>query len=229
MRMLNDTMGSAVDTAKHTVDSAKKGTEHAASVAFSDITDGIRAVTEVVSRIRSLGVDDALGWMGLSRRRHTFESVVIFGSGVLVGAGVAMLLAPMAGSDLRKALLTRLRGVEKDAEEIADKVKDAVVNAEQKVEDAAGKAKETIVGAAKDVVEGAEQKAGDLADKAKDAVDAADRKADTLADKAKDAIDAADRKAEVMSDKAKDAMAAAERRNNGTSSQGHHRHAARNQ
>ena len=228
MDSAKSSMGNAVDSAKHTVDSAKKGTERAASLAFSDITSGIRAVTEIVAQIRRFGVDDALGWVGLARRRP-FQSFAFFGSGVLVGAGAAMLFAPMAGSDMRKALLTRLRGVEKDAEKVVDKVKDAVVNAEHKVEDAACKAKDAVVGAAKNVVEGAEDKVDDLADKAKDVVDAADRKANVMSDKAKDAIDAADRKADIMSDKAKDAITAAERRNNGATAQGHQRHAARNQ
>ena len=228
MTTLNDTMGSVVDTAKHTVDSAKKGTERAASVALSDIADGIRVVTGAVSLIRSFGVDDALGWLGLSRRRGTFESVAIFGSGVLVGAGMGIMLAPMSGSDLRKAFLTRLQGVEKDAENVAGKVKDAVVSAERKVEDIAGNAKDSVAGAAKDIVEGAEQKVNKakdaLASAAEDPIDDAEQR--DLANKTRDAVDAAARKADIMSDKAKDAIAA-DRQNNGLFKDGHHRHAAR--
>ena len=222
MTMLNDTMGSAVDSAKHTVDSAKKGAEHAASVAFSDITDGLRTIGRVVAQIRSLGVDDALGWIGLSRRRGTLASLAIFGSGVLVGTGVGMLVAPMSGATLRKTILRRLRSVERDAEKVAGKVKDAVVDAEQKVEDVAGKAKDTVVDAVKDVVEGAEQKVNKAKDAvvgvAKDVVDAAEQKA-------KDTVDAAEQKAEEVTGKAK----AGERRNNGASAEGNHRqrHAAR--
>jgi gas vesicle protein len=229
MTMMNDTMetfgsavdsakstvGSAVDTAKHSVDSAKKGTERAASVAFSDIIGGIRTVTEAFAMIRRFGVDDALGWIGLSRRRNRFDSVAIFGSGVLVGAGVGVLLAPMAGSDLRKVIIKRLRGVEKDAEKVAGKMKDAVVNAEHKIEDAAGKVKDAVVNA--------EHKVEDAAGKAKDALTGAEHKVEDAAGKAKDAVVNTEHKVGDAAGKAKDALAGAERRNNSASTDGHRR------
>ena len=242
---LNETIGDAVDTAKHTVDAAKKGTEHAASVAFADIMGGIRTVGEAVRYMRNLGIDDALGWVGLSRRRDSFETLALVGTGILVGAGIGMLLAPMTGADLRKSFLDRFRGVEKDAEKVAVKVKDAVVNAEHKAEDAIGKAKDAVVnaehkaedaigrakdavvGAAKDAVDGAENKAKDLANKAKDATEAVERKVDTMSDKAKDAVE---RKADYMSDRSRDTSAATERRNNnGTSGDVNQRQPARHQ
>ena len=245
MTTLNDTMENAVDTAKHTVESARKVTERAASVALADIADGIRVVTGAVALIRSFSMNDALGWIGLERRRSGFESAAIFGSGLLVGAGVGMLLAPMSGSNLRRTIFRRIQGVEKEAEMVAGKVKDAVINAEHKVEDAAGRAKDTVIGAAKDVVEGAEEKVnmvkeaivggakdGDgteqKANKAKDGADDTEQKTDTISKKTKDAA-AAERKAEAASDKAKDAIAGERRNNNGASAEGHHRHAARNQ
>jgi len=230
-----NTFGDAVDNAKHTMGSAKKSTERVASVAFSDIANGVRAVTGAIAMIKSFGVDDALGWIGLARRRNSFESVAIFGSGLLVGAGVGMLLAPMSGAELREAFLMRLRGVEKDAEKVAGKVKDAVINAEHKVEDVAIKAKDAVVcaakdvatgaviGAAKDVVEGAEKKVIEVKDaivgNAKDAVDGAEKKADNLANKAKDAVgfakdgaDDGDQKAENFANKTKDSVDAGERK-----------------
>lgn len=227
-----NTMGHAVDSAKHAAGSAKKSTERAASVAFSDITSGIRAATEVISMIRNFGVDDALGWIGLARRRQGYESIAIFGSGMIVGAGIGMIFAPMSGADLRKAFLKRLQGAEKEVEKVAGAVKDAVVNAEHKVEDAACKAKDTVVGAAKDIVHNAEEKVHDAKDAvlgaakdvavgaakeavagaAKDVVDGAEQKVKDVANKAKDALDGADRKADVMSDKARDAISAAERK-----------------
>ena len=209
MTMLNDTMGTAMDNAKDTMESAKKGTEHAASVAFSTLTNGIHAVTNVASLLRGLGMDDMLGLIGLARRRSPLGSLVLFGSGVLVGAGVGMLLAPMSGAELRTAFLDRFKGMEKDAkrtikegakdieqsaEKIAGKAKDAVVGAEHKVEDLAGKAKDAVVGAAKDAVAGAEDKVEEVAGKAKDTITGAERKAGEMAGKAKDALGSEPRK-----------------------------------
>ena len=231
-----ETAESAAGSAKHAAEAAKKGTEHAASSAFSTITDGIRTAGSALTLIRSLGLNDALGWVGLQRRRSPFEAIALFGSGVIVGAGVGMLFAPMSGGELRAAFLKRLQGVEKDAkatinkveqgaEDLAGKAKEAVVSAEHKVEDLAGKAKDAVVGTA-------QEKAGDLvdkADKAKDsAVSTANAAVDTAANKAKDVIQSADRKAEEVATKAKDAVAAnVDRRANGVTGDGNHRHAAR--
>jgi hypothetical protein len=58
--------------------------------------------------IQNLDKDDFLGILGLETKR-TFTNQLLgtlatFGVGLLVGAGVALLLAPKAGSDLRQDL-----------------------------------------------------------------------------------------------------------------------------
>jgi hypothetical protein len=58
--------------------------------------------------IQNLDKDDFLGVLGLETK-HTFANQLLgtlatFGVGLLVGAGVALLLAPKAGSDLRHDL-----------------------------------------------------------------------------------------------------------------------------
>jgi len=62
--------------------------------------------------IRNLDKDDFLGILGLETK-HTFTSQLLgtlgtFGIGLLVGAGVALLLAPKAGNELRHDLRAKL-------------------------------------------------------------------------------------------------------------------------
>jgi len=205
MTTLNDTVETAKDaakstleSAKSTIDSARGETQHAASTVLSTLKEGVGVAASAISLIRSLEMSDALGWIGLARRRGPFESMALFGSGLFVGAGLGVLFAPMSGAELRGTLLSRLRGAQKKVEEKAESI-------EHQAEDLAHKAKATIVHAAKDAVEDAGSQAGDLAHKAKDAVDAAERKA-------KSATESAERKAEDLANKAKDVIRNVERK-----------------
>jgi hypothetical protein len=66
-----------------------------------------------LSDISDLSKDDVLAALGLSARRSTAErwlgAAGIFGVGLLIGAGVALLLAPKSGQGLREDLGERLR------------------------------------------------------------------------------------------------------------------------
>lgn len=63
--------------------------------------------------IRDLSKDDILSVLGLSVRPTTTQKILggagLFGVGLLVGAGVALMLAPKSGQDLREDLGQRLR------------------------------------------------------------------------------------------------------------------------
>lgn len=63
--------------------------------------------------ITNMEKDDVLGMLGLeARRSHSSRMLTTlgtFGIGLLVGAGVALLLAPKTGSDLRQNLRAKLR------------------------------------------------------------------------------------------------------------------------
>ena len=63
--------------------------------------------------ITNMDKDDVLAMLGLeARRSHSnrlLTTMGTFGIGLLVGAGVGLLLAPKAGSDLRQALRAKLR------------------------------------------------------------------------------------------------------------------------
>jgi gas vesicle protein len=63
--------------------------------------------------ITNMEKDDVLGMLGLEARRSQSNRLMTtlgtFGIGLLVGAGVGLLLAPKAGSALRRDLRAKLR------------------------------------------------------------------------------------------------------------------------
>ena len=66
-----------------------------------------------LSDIRDLNKDDVLAALGLTSKPSTSEVILgrlsIFGLGLLVGAGAALLLAPKSGEDLRADMGSKLR------------------------------------------------------------------------------------------------------------------------
>ena len=68
--------------------------------------------------IKNVDKDDVLGMLGLEARRsgtsRVLKTLGTFGIGLVVGAGVALLLAPKAGSELRQDLRTKFRRDGKD-------------------------------------------------------------------------------------------------------------------
>ena len=71
--------------------------------------------------IRNMDKDDFLGLIGLQSKHSVANRLLgtlgTFGIGLLVGAGVALLLAPKAGSDLRHDLRAKLHCDCKDGAE----------------------------------------------------------------------------------------------------------------
>jgi hypothetical protein len=65
-----------------------------------------------LANLKDMDKDDLLGMLGLSTRPSTagqlVETLATFGVGLLVGAGVALLLAPKPGRELRQELRTRI-------------------------------------------------------------------------------------------------------------------------
>jgi YtxH-like protein len=63
------------------------------------------------SRLKGMDRDDVLELIGLERRRGAMDALLpalgLFGLGVLVGAGVGLLLAPKSGAELRGDLKER--------------------------------------------------------------------------------------------------------------------------
>ncbi len=65
-----------------------------------------------LKQLKELDRDDLLDAIGLETKRHATDYIVpalaVFGLGVLVGAGVGLLLAPKPGAELRGDLRARL-------------------------------------------------------------------------------------------------------------------------
>jgi len=66
-------------------------------------------------KLKNLDLDDLLGVIGLEKRpslpRWLLETMGLFGLGVVVGAGTALLLAPKSGRELRGDIRDRVRRV----------------------------------------------------------------------------------------------------------------------
>ena len=71
--------------------------------------------------LRNLDKDEILGLLGLETKHSTGGAVAAtlgtFGIGLLVGAGIALLLAPKPGRMLREDIRERLRRAPSDLEE----------------------------------------------------------------------------------------------------------------
>jgi len=63
------------------------------------------AATRVARAISNIEFEDVLGTVGLARRRnYALENVALVGLGAIIGAGAALLLAPMSGRETRQKL-----------------------------------------------------------------------------------------------------------------------------
>jgi hypothetical protein len=67
---------------------------------------------EMKRKLQAMDADDVLEKVGLETRRTVPERmlpcIVLFGAGLIVGAGLAALLTPRSGSELRSRLKSRL-------------------------------------------------------------------------------------------------------------------------
>ena len=139
---------SAREGAGHAFDSARHGTEHAVHGTRSTALEVIHTLGGLLATLRGLDRDDALGWVGLSRRRGPLPSIALFGAGMMMGAGIGVLFAPMSGAEMRNAILGRLKGVKEEVKDsidhVASEAKEVEGKIEKKVDDLAGKAGDAV-------------------------------------------------------------------------------------
>jgi hypothetical protein len=89
------------------------------------------AASKLARSISDVEPEDLLGLLGLSRRRsHVAEDIAFLLTGVVVGAGAALLLAPESGAQ------TRAR-IGKELEKLQEGAAEAVREAAQGVKEAA--------------------------------------------------------------------------------------------
>lgn len=151
MASANEGADRAVGTAKHAANDVKDSAEHAVASARTTWWDGVKAVTGLVSMVASFKPQDALGWVGLARRRSPLLALGIFGAGLAVGVGAGMLLAPRSGARSRRMLMSLLSGMEDEAKStlgrVASEVKSEAKVVADKVDEAAGTVRNAVAGA----------------------------------------------------------------------------------
>ena len=63
------------------------------------------AASKIAKSVSGIELDDAIGRIGLSRRRsHALENVGLLAVGAVIGAGAAILFAPSSGRETRRRL-----------------------------------------------------------------------------------------------------------------------------
>jgi YtxH-like protein len=89
------------------------------------LIDGLHAAASVVTMLRGLGLGDALGWVGLERRRTKALPIALgVGAGLLAGVAAGILLAPRAGAETRRRLASRATNALGEAEGAVAQVMD---------------------------------------------------------------------------------------------------------
>ena len=72
--------------------------------------------------LRDIDGDDVLDRIGLERRRglleKTLTTIGIFGAGMVIGAGVGLLVSPVAPEDVRKKIGEGVRTVKNEINEL---------------------------------------------------------------------------------------------------------------
>lgn len=140
---------------------ATEATEAASEIAQeakSGILDLVARVAKVYGTLQSLGLDDVLSRVGLQKRRSSALGIVAgFSAGLVAGAGLALVLAPMSGEKTRRLMRDKLKTalepiqgkgavVEDKVEEVAAAAKEKVVDAKDKVLDTLKTAKAKVSG-----------------------------------------------------------------------------------
>jgi hypothetical protein len=93
------------------------------------------AVKDRLDAVRGLSSEDILAALGLQRKRSVLDVILpaagVFAAGIVVGTGVALLLAPKSGREMRRDIkgkateLTHRIGA--SAEEMAQEVRQALM------------------------------------------------------------------------------------------------------
>jgi hypothetical protein len=99
---MNALLEDSVQSAAKTVDETKDRAAKTAGLARSLIVDGLHAAASAITLMRGFGLLDALGWVGLEKRRSKAVPIAMVGAGFLVGAAAGILMAPRSGAETRR-------------------------------------------------------------------------------------------------------------------------------
>jgi YtxH-like protein len=114
---MNSSFEHSMKNATKTVDEARETAGKTAHRARSAVLEGLHAAANALTALRGLGLVDALGWVGLQRRRRSAPALVTFGAGFLAGAVAGVLLAPVSGAEMRRSIVERATNIGRKAED----------------------------------------------------------------------------------------------------------------
>jgi hypothetical protein len=79
----------------------------------------VASAVKIAQEVTGFDLDDVFGAVGLARSRsHTLENIAFLGTGALVGAGAALLLAPKSGPETRRAIRQQADKLSQAASEV---------------------------------------------------------------------------------------------------------------
>lgn len=149
---IDTAMGTAKEAFGNATNVAKGAAEDAASAVKDTADDAAKTAKKLVSFLTHLDMDDVLGLVGLRRKRSPLVAIALIGGGVLVGAGITLLLAPASGREAREQLRKLFGNLGTKAMEEAKEVKGIAEDVKHDVQARAGQIASDVKGRAGDVV-----------------------------------------------------------------------------
>jgi hypothetical protein len=97
----------ALGSAKKGAESVKGAAERSGASLLGAGLKGLSAAATIVTMLRRFDLDNGLSWFGLARRRSPLVTVAFLGTGILIGTGLGLLIAPVSGAEARRTLRER--------------------------------------------------------------------------------------------------------------------------
>lgn len=165
---MTTSIDNAMGTAKEALGSARYAAKEAADGAAEAVKDTAgeagKTMKKVMSFLRHIEAEDFLGLVGLRRRRTSFATVALVGGGVVLGAGIMLLLAPASGRDARRQLQKLFQDLsgraKEEVREVKDEAKRVAGEVKEKAGEVAGEVKEKVGEIAGQATQGREGEAG---------------------------------------------------------------------
>lgn len=143
-----EALGSAKDVADTAAGAVTHAATHAAGAVSHSASDAAKNVRKAVMFLRDIGADDILGLVGLKRKTSPLASLALVGGGVILGAGLALLIAPASGREARAQIRRFFAGyggrAADEVKEVAGEVKERVDNVKEKAQEVAGEVKSRV-------------------------------------------------------------------------------------
>ena len=176
MTIATNTMGTAKEaygTARHAAEDAAEAVRETAGDAAKAVRDtagdAAKNVHKAISYLGDIGIDDVLSLVGLRRKASPLSALALVAGGVVLGAGLTLLFAPVSGQQARQQILKFLQGMSGRAKDTAEEVK-------EKASEVAGE----VAGEVKERVGEVKEKASEVAGEVKERVGEVKEKASAM-------------------------------------------------